>query len=123
MPDHVLLDDVACPHCASPLVSIEAAAADDRITRGRIRRANLSLRWIGVIGSIIVVSTAYQIVRLLRDGGSAAEWQPTVEGVFLGAVVVVPFVVAAVRLWGHAHTRRTGRLATCHACGHRWPLL
>lgn len=123
MPDHIVVEDSACPRCHSPLVTLEGDASDDRITRGRIRRSGRFVRWVGIVGSIIVAGTTYQIVRLLRDGGSLDEWRPALEGMVLITIVVVPTVIAAVRLWDYVHTRRTGRLAMCHACGHRWPLL
>lgn len=122
MPTPLLLDDAACPRCASPLVTVDADAADDPTTRRRLRRLDGWLRWVWVVGTLVIVSTLGMVLTLLRDGGDSWTWTKVAWAAVQIAFVVVPFMIGVAKAWHRMHTDRTGRRATCQACGHGWTL-
>lgn len=119
----LLLDDATCPACASPLVTIDAEAADDPDTRRRLRRIGGSLRIFWTIGALAIVPTAAMVLHLLRDGGDITTWTEVAWVSVQIALVVVPMMFGVAKAWHRVHTDRTGRRATCLACGHGWTVL
>lgn len=122
MSDREMLEDVSCPSCGSPLVSLDFDAADDTIGRSRRRKIDGCVWMIVAFVVISAVLFVGNVWEFRRDGAPAIEWAKL--------IVSVVFVLYLVRLvlpgmlgeWWASRTSRAGRLVVCHACGHAWRL-
>jgi len=122
MSDRLLLEGATCPRCDSPLVSIDPDAGDDAQTRYAFSNIRWVRRWFGGIALITVVFTLLYMRDVLNRGGSILEWMNIGSTTFYMLAVVATWILGAARAWWYLRTRRAGRLATCHACMHRWRL-
>jgi hypothetical protein len=107
--------------CGSELASIDWDASDDSLTRSRIAQARWSYRYLAIVGALLVVGTGVRLYQLMAGGGSLRDWGILVVGggMAAGFLLIVP---ALWRAWRALPLERDGRLAACHACGHRWRL-
>jgi len=105
--ERLLLEGVTCPRCDSPLVSIDLAAGDDPQTRSRIR----SLGGPMLVVVFLVIALALMMVPYALGIGSATYYA-------LAAQVAWVLILAMMAL--KVRSVRAARMATCHACLHRW---
>lgn len=119
--DRIPIDGASCPRCGSELASIDWDASDDSLTRSRMAQARWSYRYLGLVGAVLVVATGVRLYQLMTEGGSLRDWGVLVVGggMAAGFLSILPRLW---RAWRDVPRQRDGRLAACHACGHRWRL-
>lgn len=121
-PERVPLEGVTCPRCGSGLASIDRDGADDDATRRDMSGLRWFARYVGAFGGLAAGLTVVYAWWAATRGGSLRDWANIAQGTTLLVVAALAIIPPLVRAWWRLRTSTAGRLAGCHACGHRWRL-